>query len=138
MSFYKPVGLYNQHEGYTNLSDGDDHIASIVSQLQASPQWKHMLIVITYDEFGGAYDHVAPPKGDLLGPGTRIPAIIISPLSKKNGTVDHTQYDTASVLRFMVSRWKLDATQLPGLAARDAALKAAGGQPMGDLSGALQ
>ena len=138
VSFYKPVGLYNQHEGYTNLSDGDDHIASIVSQLQASPQWKHMLIVITYDEFGGAYDHVAPPKGDLLGPGTRIPAIIISPLSKKNGTVDHTQYDTASVLRFMVSRWKLDATQLPGLAARDAALKAAGGQPMGDLSGALQ
>jgi acid phosphatase len=138
VSFYKPVGLYNQHEGYTNLSDGDAHIASVVAALQASPQWNNMLIVITYDEFGGAWDHAAPPKGDLLGPGTRIPAIIISPLSTKNGTVDHTQYDTASILRFIVRRWSLDATQLPGLAARDAALKANGGQAMGDFSTLLQ
>ncbi|MDE0853231.1 MAG: acid phosphatase [Nevskia sp.] len=139
VAFYKPEGLNNQHEGYTNLASGDAYIANVVSALQASPQYKNMLIVITYDEFGGVWDHVAPPKGDLLGPGTRIPAIIISPLAAKhNGTVDHTQFDTASILRFIIRRWSLDATQLPGLAARDAALKANGSTAMGDFSDVLQ
>lgn len=136
--FYKPEGLNNQHEGYANLANGDAYIANVISALQASPQYKNMLIVITYDEFGGVWDHVAPPKGDLLGPGTRIPAVIISPLSKHNGTVDHTQYDTASILRFIIRRWSLDATQLPGLAARDTALKANGSTAMGDFSDVLQ
>jgi acid phosphatase len=134
VAFYKPEGLYNQHEGYANLADGDAKIADLVARLQASPQWSNMVIVITYDEFGGVWDHVAPPKGDLIGPGTRIPAIIISPFAKK-GTVDHTQYDTASVLRLITRRFGLDT--LPGLAARDKALTAAGGQAMGDLTNAL-
>ena len=93
-----------------------------------------MVIVVTYDEFGGQWDHVAPPKGDLLGPGTRIPALVISPMAKK-GTVDHTQYDTASVLRLITRVFQLPT--LNGLAARDAALKANGGTPMGDLTNAL-
>jgi acid phosphatase len=134
VAFYKPEGVYNQHEGYANLTDGDAKIADLVTKLQASPQWSKMVVVITYDEFGGVWDHVAPPKGDLLGPGTRIPAIIISPLAKK-GTVDHTPYDTASVLRLITRRFGL--TTLPGLAARDAALVANGAQPMGDLTNAL-
>jgi acid phosphatase len=134
VAFYKPEGVYNQHEGYANLTDGDAKIADLVAKLQASPQWNNMVIVITYDEFGGVWDHVAPPKGDLLGPGTRIPAIIVSPLAKK-GTVDHTQYDTASILRLITRRFGLDV--LPGLAARDSALTAAGGQAMGDLTNSL-
>ena len=134
VSFYKPEGVFNQHEGYANLADGDAKIADLVAKLQASPQWNNMVIVITYDEFGGAWDHVSPPKGDLIGPGTRIPAIIISPLAKK-GTVDHTQYDTASILRLITRRFGL--ATLPGLAARDTALQTAGGQPMGDLTNAL-
>ena len=134
VAFYKPEGVYNQHEGYANLTDGDAKIANLVAKLQASPQWNNMVIVITYDEFGGVWDHVAPPKGDLLGPGTRIPAIIVSPLAKK-GTVDHTQYDTASILRLITRRFGLDT--LPGLATRDSALTAAGGQAMGDLTNAL-
>ena len=72
--------------------------------LKSSPQWAHMLIVVTYDEFGGQFDHVAPPKGDLLGPGTRIPALIISPFAKK-GYVDHTQYDTGSILKTIEERF---------------------------------
>jgi len=134
VSFYKPEGMYNQHEGYANLADGDAKIADVVAKLQASPQWNNMVIVITYDEFGGVWDHVAPPKGDLIGPGTRIPAIIVSPLARK-GTVDHTQYDTASILRLITRRFGLDT--LPGLAARDAALKTAGNPAMGDLTSAL-
>jgi acid phosphatase len=135
VAFYKPEGLYNQHEGYTNLTEGDARIADLVAKLRASPQWKNMVIVITYDEFGGSWDHVAPPKGDLLGPGTRIPAIIISPFAKK-GTVDHTQYDTGSIIRLISSIFGLEP--LKGIVRRDSALTAAGGRPMGDLTNALE
>jgi acid phosphatase len=134
VAFYKPEGVFNQHEGYANLADGDARIADVVARLQAGPQWKHMVVVITYDEFGGVWDHVAPPMGDKLGPGTRIPAIVVSPLAKA-GTVDHTPYDTASVLRLVIRRFALGT--LPGLAARDAALQANGAQAMGDLTNAL-
>jgi acid phosphatase len=107
----------------------------VIQHLQQSPQWKNMIVVVTYDENGGFWDHVAPPKGDRWGPGTRIPALVISPYAKK-GFVDHTQYDTTSILRLITKRYSLP--QLPGLVSRDAALKANGGQPMGDLTNALQ
>jgi len=132
--FYKPQGNLNQHAGYASVAEGDAHIAGVVAKLRASPQWRHMVIVITYDEFGGAWDHVAPPQGDLLGPGARIPALVISPFARQ-GTVDHTQYDTASILRLITRRFDLPV--LPGIAERDAALAAHGAPPMGDLTAAL-
>jgi acid phosphatase len=134
VTFYKPHGTVNSHPGYANLTDGDKHIAAVVAALQASPQYAHMLIVITYDEFGGQWDHVAPPVGDMFGPGTRIPAILISPYVKK-GFVDHTQYDTTSILRFITHRWNLPVLQ--GITVRDSALVANGYAPMGDLTNAL-
>jgi len=134
VSFYKPQGNLNQHNGYANVTDGDSHIANLIAKLQASPQWKNMLIVVTYDENGGYYDHVTVPKGDRWGPGTRIPALIISPFAKK-GFVDKTQYDTTSTLRFITHRWSL--TPLAGLVERDMALVKNGAKPMGDLTGAL-
>ncbi|MDM0068214.1 acid phosphatase [Variovorax sp. J31P207] len=134
VSFYKPQGNLNQHNGYANIKDGDEHIADLVAKLKASPQWGHMLVVITYDENGGFYDHAAVPKGDRWGPGTRIPALIVSPFSKK-GYVDKTPYDTASTLRFITHRWSLPPLQ--GLLERDAALVKNGAHPMGDLTAAL-
>ena len=135
VTFYKPQGSVNEHASYANVTDGDRHTAALLTALKASPQWAHMLVVITYDEFGGWWDHVAPPKADRWGPGTRIPAIIVSPFAR-HGTVDHTQYDTTSILRFVTNRWKLPI--LPGLAARDAALAASGRPKMGDLTEALE
>ena len=134
VAFYKPEGVYNQHPGYTNAGEGDERIASVVARLQASPQWKNMVIVVTYDEFGGTWDHVAPPVADLLGPGTRIPAIIISPYARR-GVVDHTLLDSASVLRLITRVFALET--LPGLRQRDQALQAHGSPPMGDLSSTL-
>ncbi|WP_426400041.1 acid phosphatase [Ralstonia sp. R-29] len=134
VTFYKPQGNLNQHPGYANVADGDAHIANVIAQLQKSPQWKNMVVVVTYDENGGFYDHATVPKADRWGPGTRIPAIIISPFAKK-GFVDHTQYDTASVLRLITHRFALPT--LPGIKQRDAALAANGNQPMGDLTNAL-
>lgn len=134
VAFYKPQGNLNQHAGYASVADGDAHIADVIARLQASPQWKHMLIVVTYDENGGFWDHVAPPEGDRWGPGTRLPAILISPYVRK-GFVDHTQYDTGSILRFITRRFGL--VELEGLVERDKGLVAHGGVGMGDLSGAL-
>ena len=132
--FYKPEGDLNQHAGYASLAAGDKHLSDLVAALRASPQYANLVIVITYDENGGWWDHVAPPLGDLVGPGTRIPAIIVSPFAKP-GFVDHTPYDTGSILRFLDRRF--DLTPLAGTAARDAALVANGGVPMGDLTNAL-
>jgi acid phosphatase len=134
VTFYKPQGNLNEHAGYAAVMAGDQHLADVVAHLEKSRQWPHMLVVVTYDENGGFWDHVAPPKADRWGPGTRIPALIVSPFAKK-GFVDHTQYDTTSILRFISKRFDLPA--LPGLTARDAALKAHGHPAMGDLTAAL-
>jgi acid phosphatase len=127
VTFYKPQGNLNQHPGYANVWDGDAHIAEVVAKLQQSPQWAHMLIVITYDENGGFYDHAKVPAGDRWGPGTRVPA--------RRGFIDKTPYDTGSILRFITRRWSL--TPLPGIVMRDQALRQNGSPPMGDLSAAL-
>ena len=134
VAFYKPIGENNEHPGYASLAEGDAHIADLIAKLQASPQWAHMLVVVTYDENGGQWDEVAPPKADLAGPGTRIPAVIISPFAQR-GFVDHTPYDTGSIARFITHRWSLPA--LPGLQLRDSSLVANGLPAMGDLGAAL-
>lgn len=112
--FYKPQGRFNEHPGYADVLSGDRHIAQIIGRLQASPQWRHMAIIVTYDENGGFWDHVSPPAGERWGPGTRVPAIIVSPLAHK-GQVDHTPYDTTSILKFLTRRFDLEP--LPGVRA---------------------
>jgi acid phosphatase len=134
VAFYKPEGDLDQHAGYASIDAGDRHIAELVAKLQASPQYEHMVIIVTYDENGGWWDHVGPPRGDLLGPGIRIPAIVISPFAKR-GFVDHTQYDTGSIQRLLNKRFGL--VPLPGIIARDNALATSGAAPMGDLTNAL-
>ncbi|MFB3302639.1 acid phosphatase [Pseudomonas sp. AMR01] len=135
VSFYKPQGNLNMHAGYADVASGDRHIARALKVLQESPQWKNMVVVVTVDENGGWWDHVAPPKGDRWGPGTRVPALVVSPFARK-GTVDHTVYDTASILRLITRVFQLET--LDGLKQRDDAMRARGQQPMGDLSNALQ
>jgi acid phosphatase len=135
VTFYKPQGNLNMHAGYSDVEAGDRHLARIVDALQKGPQWATTLVVITVDENGGWWDHVAPPKGDRWGPGTRIPALVVSPHAKK-GFVDHSIYDTGSILRFITRRFGL--RKLPGLQLREDAMIAAGGPPPGDLTAALQ
>jgi phospholipase C len=134
VTFYKPQGNLNEHPGYTDALSGDEHLANVIAHLERSPQWAHMLVVLTYDENGGFWDHAAPPKGDRWGPASRIPALIISPYARR-GTVDHTLYDTTSITRFITHRFDLPV--LDGIKARDDAMKAAGGTTLGDLTGAL-
>ena len=111
VSFYKPAGRYTQHPSYTDVKSGDEHMAELLAKLRASPQWKDMLVVLTYDENGGYWDHVPPPAGpgwgDRWGPGTRVPALLVGPTVKR-GHVDHTSYDTTSILKFVTERFGLE------------------------------
>jgi acid phosphatase len=115
VSFLEAVGADNEHPGYASLLQGQQHVAALVSAIQNSPYWADTAIVVTYDENGGFWDHVAPPVVDRWGPGARIPAIVISPFARK-GYIDHTQYDTTSILKTIEVRW-----DLAPLGARDAA-----------------
>ena len=134
VAFYKPQGNLNEHSGYADIRSGDQHIADLIDHLEKSPQWPHMLVIVTYDENGGLWDHAAPPKGDRWGPGSRIPAIIVSPYARR-GYVDHTVQDTTSILKFLTERFHL--RPLDGLVVRERAIQATTGQPLGDLTSAL-
>lgn len=113
--FIKPVGADNEHPGYAAPLRGQAHAASLVRAIMNSPYWNDTVIIVTYDENGGRWDHVAPPVGDRWGPGTRVPAIIISPFAKRK-FIDHTRYDTTSILALIERRWRLQP-----LGTRDAA-----------------
>jgi acid phosphatase len=118
VTFYKPVGRLTQHPSYTDIMSGDEHIADVLERLRKSPQWERMVVIVTYDENGGFWDHVPPPTGpgwgDRWGPGLRIPAIIVSPFAKK-GHIEKTSYDTTSILKFVTKRF--DLAPLPGVRA---------------------
>jgi phospholipase C len=106
VSFIKPMGMDNEHPGYAAEQTGQQHVADLVSAIQSSASWNDTAIIITYDEHGGRWDHVAPPVIDRWGPGSRVPTIVISPFARK-GFVDHTQYDTTAILKFIEERWSL-------------------------------
>lgn len=106
VSFVKPLGLYNEHPGYSDVNNSEKHALDLVNDVLNGPNGKDAVIIITYDENGGFWDHVAPPVIDKWGPGTRVPALIISPFAKQ-GVVDHTPYETVSILSFIEKRWGL-------------------------------
>jgi phospholipase C len=110
VAFYKPVGIENQHPGYANVSNGDMRAADVIEKLRASALWKSTVVIVTYDENGGFWDHVAPPDknhgGDRWGPATRVPTIVISPFAKRH-FVDHTVYDTTAILKLIEARYGL-------------------------------
>jgi acid phosphatase len=124
VSFDKPVGLENEHPGYTSVSRGSNHLVELLQSIEGSACAKDTMVIVTYDEFGGQWDHVSPPgqggtpgPHDLWGPGTRIPALVLAPRLRGNFAVDHTQYDTTSILATIEQRFGLTP-----LTSRDAAV----------------
>jgi acid phosphatase len=124
VSFIKPIGLENEHPGYTSETRGSDHLVDLLTAINSGACRKDTMVVVTYDEFGGQWDHVAPPgqggtpgAHDQWGPGTRIPALILSPRLKGDFAVDHTQYDTTSIIATIERRYGLAP-----LGTRDAAV----------------
>jgi acid phosphatase len=107
VAFIKALGPDNEHPGYAGLLKGQQHVADLVNAVKDSDYWGETLIIVTYDEHGGRWDHVTPPVTGIWGDGTRVPAIIIGPHAKHQ-FVDHTQYDTLSILKTIEERFGLE------------------------------
>jgi phospholipase C len=94
---------------------GDNQTAEFINLIMQGPAWNSTTIFVTYDDFGGFYDHVPPPQLDQDGLGPRVPLLIISPFAKP-GYISHTLYEHSSMLKFIETRYHLSS-----LTARDAA-----------------
>jgi phospholipase C len=103
----------NSEHPPAGICNGENWTVRQINAIMQSPYWQSTAIVLTWDDFGGFYDHMAPPTVNNLGFGPRVPTIVISPYSR-SGLVDHTTYDYSSVLRFAE-----DAFQLPHLKSYD-------------------
>ena len=118
VSFVKPLGNENEHPGYSSEPNGSDHLVDLIQAIENGPEAGNTLIVVTYDEFGGQWDHVSPPSGgangsDQWGPGTRIPALLISRSLTKSG-VDSTAYDTTSIMATIEHQYGLAPVDAAG------------------------
>jgi acid phosphatase len=124
VSFVKPIGEENEHPGYASEAGGSSHLVDLLKAIENGGCRKNTMVIATYDEFGGQWDHVTPPgqggvagPHDIWGPGTRIPAFVISPFVRGKRAIDHTQHDTTSILATIEHRFGL-----PALTSRDAAV----------------
>ncbi|MDA4112011.1 MAG: alkaline phosphatase family protein, partial [Thaumarchaeota archaeon] len=92
---------------------GMDYVSYLVNAVMNSQYWSSTAIVINEDDYGGFYDHVAPPQVDAYGEGFRVPTLVISPWAK-HGYVDHTPYEFGSFLSFIETNFNV-----PSLGTRD-------------------
>lgn len=113
VSWVKPDNKRSMHPGEGSVTEGMDYIQQYVDAVRNSPYWNDCVVFITFDENGGRWDHVAPPKVDRWGPGNRVPMVVVSPFAKR-GFVDHTVQESLSTTKFMEVRFNL-----PPLAYRD-------------------
>jgi phospholipase C len=104
----------NSDHSLSRSASGPDWVTSIVDAIGNSGYWNSTAIFVVWDDWGGWYDHVAPPQVDLYGLGIRVPLIVVSPFAKR-GHVSHVQYEFGSMLKFIESTYGLAA-----LAASDA------------------
>jgi phospholipase C len=95
----------SDHPGGPSLCQGENWTARQVNAIESSPLWKSTAIVIVWDDFGGFYDHVSPPRFDRFGLGPRSPLLVISPWAKRG--IDHDTYDFTSVIKFAAENFRL-------------------------------
>jgi len=134
VSFVKPLGEENEHPGYTNETEGSNHLVDLIKAVMEGPNGRDTLIIVTYDEFGGAWDHVPPPPfnrygrdklaADQWGPGTRVPALLVSKRFEQSG-VAHEDFDTTSIVRMIEKRFDLQPLVERPVRSLSAALEAA-------------
>jgi phospholipase C len=124
VSIIKPIGEENEHPGYASEHSGSSHLVDLLTAIQGSRCAKDTMVVVTYDEFGGQWDHVSPPglggagPHDQWGPSTRIPALVLAPGLRDDFVVDHVSHDTTSILATIERRFGLAP-----LTSRDASVK---------------
>ncbi len=107
VSYVVPNARESDHAAMTDGS-GPDWVATIANALGSSPYWNDTVLVVTWDDWGGWYDHVKPPRRDNMGMGFRVPLIVASPYAR-HAYVSHTTYEFGSILRFIEDTFGLDS-----------------------------
>lgn len=113
------AGTTNDDHPHADIRNGEAFLNQIYNAVRTSPNWKHTVMIVTFDEWGGFFDHVAPPlapipaasaaAGDVDGRlGFRVPCIVISPMARR-AFIAHEQFDHTSILRMIERRWSLPA-----------------------------
>jgi len=113
VSWLIPDVEVSEHPAAASMCEGENWTVEIVNAIMRSPEWRRTAIVITWDDFGGFYDHVPPPHVDLFGFGPRVPMLLISPWARR-GHVTSDTLEFSSVLKMIETIWGL-----PSLTARD-------------------
>ncbi len=108
-----PTEEVSEHPPYS-IRQGMAYVTGLVNAVMEGPDWSTTAIFISYDEWGGFYDHVPPTRVDPYGLGIRVPGLVISPYARQ-GFIDHTVHSSASWLRIVEERFGLEP-----LTARDA------------------
>ena len=115
--FVKPLQYHNEHPGYgTTISAGVTFTTSLIDTILASPYGKDTLVLMTWDEGGGLFDHVAPPAtsaADAQPYGTRIPLLALGPFAKTN-YVSHVEMEHSSIVKFLEWNFTGKTGQLGG------------------------
>jgi phospholipase C len=99
VSWVIPSGDDSEHPPGT-IAAGQDHVTRVIDAIMRSPAWKSTAIFLAWDDWGGFYDHVAPPKVDGAGYGLRVPGLVISPYAKE-GYIDHQVLSFDAYLKFI-------------------------------------
>jgi phospholipase C len=113
VSWLIPDVEVSEHPAAGSMCEGENWTVEILNAIMRSPEWKHTAVVITWDDFGGFYDHVPPPHVDLYGMGPRVPMILVSPWARQ-GHVASDTLEFSSVLKMIETIW-----DLPSLTERD-------------------
>jgi phospholipase C len=103
-----PDWSYSDHAGAGSTANGPDWVGNVVNAVGASQFWNSTAIFVTWDDWGGWYDHVPPPQVDTMGLGFRVPLIVISPYAQ-HGYVSHTQHEFGSILHFTEEMFNLSS-----------------------------
>jgi len=112
------LGITNDDHPYADVRNGQAFLNQIYRAVTASPNWANTVLIINYDEWGGFFDHVAPPvrpvpaadqtAGDNEGRlGFRTPCLVISPRARR-AHIAHADYDHTSILKMIETRWRLE------------------------------
>jgi phospholipase C len=107
VSWLIPDVEFSEHPAAGSMCDGENWTVQVLNALMRSPEWRHTAVVITWDDFGGFYDHVRPPHVDLFGFGPRVPMLLISPWARR-GYIAHDTLEFSSVLKMIETIWDLE------------------------------
>jgi len=99
ISWIIPENEFSDHPS-SSIRAGQDYVTGLINTIMQSPDWNNTIIILAWDDWGGFYDHVPPPKVDVNGYGLRVPALLISPYAKR-GLIDHQTLSFDAYLKFI-------------------------------------